>query len=169
MRLISTILFLIGLLLHSCQIKNKKHFKTDYTKNQVDTLDFHEYTFFNKDSTRNLLKKIKHDKKTNNELPINDKILLTLSYKNNFKRIAENTSSELISESKGLKIKKIDNYNFELFISPDYNEKTVTMGLMMSPKKNFVLKTYWWKSIIKYPEKISICKFNYIVEKNNNF
>ncbi len=163
MKLIFIILFITGLLLHSCQIKNKKHFKTDNSKIQVDTLDFHEYTFFNKDSTRNLLKKIKHDKKTNNGLPINDKIVLTLSYKNNFKRIAENTSLDLISESKGLKIKKIDNYNFELFISPVYNEKTVTMGLMMSPKKNFVVKK-GKDLIVKHPEKICICKFCYLVE-----
>ena len=156
----------IFLTLTSCKDKNTNDLTKGNKNEKLDTLILTEDFLMEKDSTRNLIKLFKHKTKTKLGLPTNEKVHFTLVFKNNFLDVVKHTNIELLPLTKNFTIKKLDNYNYELFIRPETNDRIISMSLMLSPKKNYVLKTYFETTIVKFPKKTEVCQLNQIISEN---
>jgi sugar-specific transcriptional regulator TrmB len=152
------------LILFSCKNENLEEVNNNKEK-ILDTLNFTEFTIITKDTTSNIIKIFKHKTDTKIGRPVNEKINLKLDFKNELKKIAKHSNINLVAVTKKLRIKKIDDFNYEIFIAPNIEDDKIIMNLKMGPKKNYVMKTYWMDSIVRNPSLTEVCQFAEIVYK----
>lgn len=164
----SGLLALLLLQLVSCTSEKQKQVDIVKTKNkvQIDTLYYHEKIFMDENGFSLPRKIFKHKTKTNGNLPKNEVINMTLVYKGDYKELVKHTDIDLMSKTDQLKLEKIDNYHFKLFIDPDYSEKMISMWYFLAPKKNYVMKVYFQEDAVEHPDKTIGSVFNFPVEQD---
>lgn len=160
--------FLAVVLLQLVSCTSEKQVDIVETENEarVDTLYYQEKIFLDENRFAVPRKIFKHKTKTNGNLPKNEVINMTLVYEGEYKELVKHTDIDLLSKTDQLKIEKIDNYHFKLFIDKDYSEKMISMWYFLTPKKNYVMKVYFQDEVVKYPNKAVGSAFNFPVEQN---
>lgn len=162
--------FLAVVLLQFVSCTSEKQVDRVEAKNEtrVDTLYYHEKISLDEEGFALPRKIFKHKTKTNGNLPKNEVINMTLVYEGNYKELVKHTDIDFMTKTDQLKIEKIDNYHFKLFIDKDYSEKTVSMWYYLTPKKNYVMKVYFQDDVVKYPDKTIGSVFIFPVEQNSS-
>lgn len=161
----TVLLLLITLFFFSCNSEKQSKVEGEVIS-KVDTLYYHEKIYLDKDGFAQPRKIFKYKSKTKNKLPKNEEILMTLVYEGDFKELVKHMDVDFVPETDKLKIEKIDNYHFKLFINPDYSEQMISMHYYLTPKKNYVMKVYFQDKLVKHPEKTIGASFNQLVEQD---
>ena len=158
------LIVLISISIIGCETKKVK--TDNVSANKVDTLYYHENIFKDKMGFGIPHKTFKYKSKTKDGLPKNEEIIMTLSYEGDYKNLIKHTTTNIYPETDKLKITKIDDYNYKLFIDSGYSERIISMSYYLTPKKNYVMKVYYQDEVVRYPNKTSRTQFNQIVEQN---
>lgn len=163
----SGLLATVLLQLVSCTSEKQKQVDVVEAKNEVriDTLYYHKKIFLDENGFSTPRKIFKHKTKTNGNLPKNEVINMTLVYEGDYKELVKHTDIDLMSKTDQLKIEKIDNYHFRLFIDPNYSEKMISMWYFLTPKENYVMKVYFQEDVVKHPDKTIGSALNFRVEQ----
>ncbi len=161
-----SLLAVVLLQLVSCTSEKQVDVVKAKNETRVDTLYYHDKIFLDENGFALPRKIFRHKTKTNGTLPKNEVINMTLVYEGEYKELVKHTDIDFMTRTDQLKIKKIDNYHFKLFIDKDYSEKMVSMWYYLTPKKNYVMKVYFQDDVVKYPNKTVGSAFNFLVEQH---